>query len=385
MHKRKKHSTPHWAELYQWMSLWLLHGCASVVRHGACFCGIKSIDLGPLIASIQRQIPNWKCLFNLQVVFKKHTIAADIHIYVYVCRTSMYSAWIGTGLRLQRQRKPGPQASKKTSFHLGYVEEALAMARATDTEHAHYFQRRGQRTYGQVAEVLQVSVEPLQIPIDLSSLSLCGKYFLPCTQQHRPHCVALLANATDVWELRDGKQTISIDREAFLKAWATSVDPLYLVLLQVAGPKIEDAFMQRSAAERRCLLELKAAAGPVRKETEIAVSAGAGNESSEMSAENESISRAGDRILELMRLEVDAVLAKRVKPIQAGNGAMVVCPHCPFRGFHKLNPKRFFAHVEKYHVRSRQYCPSGTKQINMLISIFDGDRLLGHEERPNLL
>ena len=224
----------------------------------------------------------------------------------------------------------------RASFHLGYAEEAFAMAHATDTEHAHYFQRRGHRTYGQVADVLQVSGEPLEIPTDLSRLSLCGRYFLHCTQQHQPHCVALLVNGAGVWELRDGKQTISVDREAFLKAWATSIDRLYLVLLQVAGPKIEDAFMQPSAAERRRLLELKAA-GPVRKATEIAVSAG--DESSEMSAEDESISRAGDRILELMRLEVEAVLAKRVKHIQAGNGAMVVCPLCPFRGCHKLNPK----------------------------------------------
>eukprot|EP00439_Symbiodinium_sp_Y106_P017241 s455_g2.t1 len=95
--------------------------------------------------------------------------------------------------------------------------------------------------------------------------------------------------------------------------------------------------------------------------------------------------RAGDRILELLRQEVEAVLAKRVKPFPIEDNAMLVCPLCPFRGFRSSNPSRLYKHVRNYHDGPRQFCPSGTKQMKLLISIYDNDRLLGREERPDLL
>ena len=95
--------------------------------------------------------------------------------------------------------------------------------------------------------------------------------------------------------------------------------------------------------------------------------------------------RAGDRILELLRQEVEAVLAKRIKPFPIEDNAMLVCPLCPFRGFRSSNPSRLYKHVRNYHDGPRQFCPSGTKQMKLLISIYDNDRLLGREERPDLL
>ena len=178
-----------------------------------------------------------------------------------------------------------------------------------------------------------------------------------------------------MWELRDGTQRISVERDVFLKAWSTSIDRVYLVLFQVGGPKVEETPMQPNVKERRRLFELQAAAGQVALYADSDAEFG----------EDESFCCAGDRVLELMQSEVEAVLAKRVRPTQTARGAMLVCPLCPFRGFSICNPKRLYGHVQKYHVAPKQYCPSGAKQVKMVISIYDTDRLLGHEERPNLL
>ena len=134
---------------------------------------------------------------------------------------------------------------------------------ATDTPQAQYFRRRAHRTYEQVSEALKISTEPVQVPCNLSNLSLRGKFFLHCLRGHRPHCVALLADESDLWELRDGTQHVSVERDIFLKAWSTSIDRVYLVLFQVGGPKVEEAPMQPNVKERRRLLQLQAAARQV--------------------------------------------------------------------------------------------------------------------------
>ena len=177
-----------------------------------------------------------------------------------------------------------------------------------------------------------------------------------------------------------------MDRDQFLAAWSVSIDRLYLVLFQVNGPKIEDSALQPDAKERSRLLELQAAAGSDKHKVQDrrkvqAIECDSSDADSAMSEEDESICRAGDRVLELVRLEVDAVIARRV----LRDGERLICLLCPFRSFHNSNPQRLYKHVQRYHSRQKQHCASGTKQIKLVISIFDDDRLLGREERPNLL
>ena len=75
--------------------------------------------------------------------------------------------------------------------------------------------------------------------------------------------------------------------------------------------------------------------------------------------------KVSDFILESLRLEVESVkttVAKRgYKP--DGEGAFR-CPLCPFRSF-RPQKNRLEAHLQRHHVLTKQWVPSGTKQVKV--------------------
>ena len=66
--------------------------------------------------------------------------------------------------------------------------------------------------------------------------------------------------------------------------------------------------------------------------------------------------------------EVKAIVEQAKKPKRAINGRHR-CPGCPFRSFKER--RRLRTHLEKYHVVKNQYAPSGTKQLKVILALYD--------------
>ncbi|CAE7414269.1 unnamed protein product [Symbiodinium microadriaticum] len=372
------------------------------VQKASTFCRWLAASLLPEVfqhASANRPHPDSSCLFylwsavedmlldpwleHLLTLQPSHTSLHFDGVRVSRSVTGPDLTEFCRGCNAAIEKQTGFRVDIRAKTHKHFMQILLDTGAVLD--HSVDVPDENHRTYGQLQEALQISIEPIEISSNLSSVSLCGKYLLHCISDDRPHCIALVADGTDLWKVSDGKKRISVEREQVLTAWTTSVDRLYLVLFQVGGPKIEEVPLQPNFKQRRRLLELQAAAGSEPSRARPIVCCGSETDSELFAEEDESMCRAGDRILELLRQEVEAVLAKRIKPVPIEDSAMLVCPLCPFRGFGSSNPNRLYKHVRNYHDGPRQFCPSGTKQMKLLISIYDNDRLLGREERPDLL
>ena len=59
------------------------------------------------------------------------------------------------------------------------------------------------------------------------------------------------------------------------------------------------------------------------------------------------------------------------------------CPCCPWRRFDKRAHLRL--HLQSQHVTKKRFCPSGTKQLRIAVSIYDQDALQGKVMESNYL
>ena len=75
-----------------------------------------------------------------------------------------------------------------------------------------------------------------------------------------------------------------------------------------------------------------------------------------------------DGVLCMLEDEVKTILEQAKKPKRAVNGRHQ-CPGCPFRSFKER--RRLRTHLEKYHVLKNQYAPSGTKQLKVVLALYD--------------
>ena len=75
-----------------------------------------------------------------------------------------------------------------------------------------------------------------------------------------------------------------------------------------------------------------------------------------------------DGILTMLCQETKEVLEDPRKMSSRVDGRRL-CPLCPFRSFAQLRQLR--THVEKHHVESNQYVCSGTKQIKVILALYD--------------
>jgi hypothetical protein len=95
------------------------------------------------------------------------------------------------------------------------------------------------------------------------------------------------------------------------------------------------------------------------------------------SPDDEATVLVGDKILALMKKEVQDTL-KSDGLHRDSVSHQQVCPLCPWRQFpHKSHGvERMKNHIKNYHTLSRQYCCSGTKQLKVVIALYDNDVLM---------
>ena len=89
-----------------------------------------------------------------------------------------------------------------------------------------------------------------------------------------------------------------------------------------------------------------------------------------------------DDILTSLKQELENHMAEvKAHKVRKQSG-MYRCCFCPFRSFERLS--RLVEHLSTYHVPKRQYVPSGTKQIKVILALHDADCMARKKSRQYL-
>ena len=88
---------------------------------------------------------------------------------------------------------------------------------------------------------------------------------------------------------------------------------------------------------------------------------------------------------ELRRLLCDEVTAAiRATQARAGNlFPPTVCPCCPWRQFERR--RCLVEHLQHQHTEAKRFCPAGTKQLRVVVALYDHDRLHDRTPQPTFL
>ncbi|CAE7506749.1 unnamed protein product [Symbiodinium sp. CCMP2592] len=92
--------------------------------------------------------------------------------------------------------------------------------------------------------------------------------------------------------------------------------------------------------------------------------------------DDESVTRVGDKLLEVLRNEVTALLNMKSAKVssEVKKNGRAVCPFCPMRSWNNNRQDRVLEHVRQYHSERKQFVASGTKQLKIIIALHDHDQ-----------
>ena len=95
--------------------------------------------------------------------------------------------------------------------------------------------------------------------------------------------------------------------------------------------------------------------------------------------------RPGAQLMQALEKEVATTLSI-LRPGQLCDGSKIRrCPLCPFRSFDRKQLGRLKDHVSKHHTKRKQFCPSGTKQLKLVLALYDNDQLCARKGPPSYL
>ena len=288
-------------------------------------------------------------------------------------------------------------------------EEILAVLSETGEHSDMTFHLRGTRSYGSVASLLNIQL--------IGEVGLAcedgAKYLVHSEGKGIPHCVAVSVSVGgDEVQVLDGEQKYLLSKKAFLNCGQEALDRLTVVCFKVLsmGENANWPFPESQIASK-ALLELQASGEgayfqsenvltlPCRANTlsENESDSGEMEEAEDThgkgrrlpkgqldEAEESSTVVVGDKILQIMERETRDFLSRcRSGQIRAVNNAMR-CRLCPWRSFKGQRADRLVNHVLRHHTERRQYCCSGTKQLKIVLALYDF-HVLRREEPADLL
>jgi hypothetical protein len=246
-----------------------------------------------------------------------------------------------------------------------------------------YADTRNCRTYTQAQQMTSHSI----VPHPGFANRADGHYLLHSEHDGNPHCVAVAVTSgqTEV-VVFDGEDKYAITWKDFLRASADAIDKATIITYYVSAAGADAKWpddIDKEDAKR--LLDIQAAGKAVIKPSLKRPAASLSilnydadssdddacdlNQLNATHPDDESVVVVGDKLLSLLRNEVKQVskLRKFTPPDH--------CPFCPWRRFqHRADRVRH--HISTYHVASTQYCCSGTKQIKIIIALYDNDVFL---------
>ena len=241
--------------------------------------------------------------------------------------------------------------------------------------------RRKCRSYKETAKALNLSLKPC---VGIATME-SGTYLLHAEHLGMPHCIALrVEDHSDTYTLIDGDILMTIGSAAFYACAGDAVDRSSLVVFtlcdvdHVHKPETDSIFVDTSM-----LLDLQAGVkrshSSVEKTVPLALAVDSDDdEASENlgahSQDDESVVHVGDEILELLRLEVSKSIERMKEKLPPKCNNAHRCELCPFRCFSGKHPEHLLTHMIKHHTQRNQYCCSGTKQIKVIIALYDSDQ-----------
>ncbi|CAE7621147.1 unnamed protein product [Symbiodinium sp. KB8] len=275
--------------------------------------------------------------------------------------------------------------------HLGFAAQAQIMLGNVEPEANTYFRQRQLRTYGQVGSECKLHLTP---SLDWSSIELDDLILLHLVHRGRPHCIALSPAEANTVRLVDGTSAWTVPRADVPGLLVSAADSKYIILFVVRRSMRQPDEDDVDDKDLRDLLETQAAAKPKVFE-ELNDDFGwdaeeqSANEGDEDSAEalsskgidsaDEGVTHVGDDLLDNMKKEVRRFNTER-PPICTNSAGFRVCPFCPFRAWPEKHASRVFHHVKTYHTEPKQYVPSGTKQMKIIIALHDSNQCAGRHD-----
>ncbi len=251
---------------------------------------------------------------------------------------------------------------------LGSSNEVLSRLRNKTAENL-AAQSRGARKYGQWTGTGLGHLVPCEgMPAELS-----GRYLLHAENGGSPHCVALWCAEDGTCHLIDGKTrhtvTSGILNECFLEA----VDRDSVVFFQFS-----DDTQTEVGAAAQVLFDLLAGARRQEEEEEASV---------HVSKDLEVLLRREvDNVLKTIRVQKGGLRVKKGRGRRRGAQAACSkkrCVMCPFRSFR--GGQRLRHHVISYHDQKHRFCASGTKQLRVVVALFDNDIVTGQAKTSKYL
>ena len=254
-------------------------------------------------------------------------------------------------------------------------------------------QERGRRTYREVAELSNIKLHPLfGLPTTRPV-----KFLLHLGNNGSPCCIGVDASDKDV-SVFAGEQKWHLSSSEFSDLIAECTDRATLATFAVSEVKVEKDSSVLAAIDRAdALLDLQAGAdhvaGPMvldpssPVESDDADNASSSADDFSLPAPAMIVDDAGevffqDDILTSLKQELENHMAEvKAHKVQKQSG-MYRCCFCPFRSFERLS--RLVEHLSTYHVPKRQYAPSGTKQIKVILALHDADCMARKKSRQYL-
>ena len=238
---------------------------------------------------------------------------------------------------------------------------------------------RCHRSYSSVAKTFGVSLQPEHG----FAARECGMYLIHSEPHGRPHATAVqVAEDKQTCFVFTQTQKLTTSVAALHRAAIEAVDHKLMVTFKVVNGADDNQPGCDSTAMR--LLDLLAGgddddmpACRVNHEShdeplgDVDVDSDADAADTE---ENEAIVHVGDELLDLLRQEVSRAIKS---PKLVSGGSRSRCPLCPFRSFTKGRWSAWGKHIHDHHDERHQFCASGTKQIKVILCLFDHDRLTG--------
>ena len=222
-----------------------------------------------------------------------------------------------------------------------------------------------------------------------------AKILMHIVRDGKPHCVAVEFAGDDKVHVKNGCMGFTLTRASFqtIIDTATYVKPLVFFFLAEYGEKINS--QHASSEELASLLEMQAAGDLGDDGLDLVIDVDdnhdilpieADEDDSGAEEAEEHITKVADEILAAMKLEVgNWVRSAANHQIKAEEGVFR-CPLCPFRSWPTQQSKtRVTKHMQNHHVQRKQYVPSGTKQLKVIIALHDCDQCQRRARQPNFL
>lgn len=244
---------------------------------------------------------------------------------------------------------------------LGSSTDAVQKKLEDDNQENTRATTRGYRDYASMMDLFDVKCAPSRD----RTLTQPGKYLIHSEPRGKPHCTAAVIHEdrqTCTVYLTTGKLSISVDD--LQECGNAAIDKVLMcnfVLLDAA------ALLPHEDKQSLDLLNLMAGADDDECTSEQDSD---GSDPSVVADKDETIVSPGDDLLDLLKAEVSRVNRGSLPTKQRSD---IRCPLCPFRCFQRWS--RWDTHIRVHHTACKQFCCSGTKQLKVIMALFDHDRL----------